>query len=242
MIRVILVPFFYLAQKKRKIMWRQSGVGRGIENEKEGGGVGEMWIFWRERRMWEQTPPEKQKTQTQERKRGSSGFKTTVLTLNQPHSGMFWALMFFMDYRLFQTLNKDSPRKASFPSCPCFSYSSPNSLPLVVSCRVRADLPGAGLKACLVHCKFWRLPLWYLHSGRRTQRRIWAEAYDGAGLQLCIFQAPTSLCTRANPTHQHTIPRRAGVRGRLTYRTEAKAGGAPTNATFGNSVDDLIPL
>lgn len=29
------------------------------------------------------------KTQTQERKRGSNGFKTTVLTLNQPHSGMF---------------------------------------------------------------------------------------------------------------------------------------------------------
>ena len=118
-----------------------------------------------ERRMWKQTTPKKQETQTQERERGSSGFKTTVLTLNQPHSGMFWALMFFMDYRLFQTLNKDSSRQASFPSCPCFSYSSPNSLLPLVSQRVRADLPGTRLKASLVHCKFWWLSLWCLHGG-----------------------------------------------------------------------------
>lgn len=73
--------------------------------------------------------------------------------------------MFFMDYRLFQTLNKDSSRQASFPSCPCFSYSSPNSLLPLVSHRVRADLPGTRLKASLVHCKFWRLSLWCLHGG-----------------------------------------------------------------------------
>ena len=152
---------------------------RELRMKKKGVGWGRC-EYSEERRMWEQTPPEKQKTQTQERKRGSSGFKTTVLTLNQPHSGMFWALMFFMDYRLFQTVNKDSPRKASFPSCPCFSYSSPNSLPPLVSHRVRADLPGARqsqssslqiLEVSIV------APPW------RTQRRIWAgKAYDGAGL------------------------------------------------------------
>nr|KAF6485600.1 hypothetical protein HJG63_010744 [Rousettus aegyptiacus] len=72
---------------------------------------------------------------------------------------MFSVSLLFVDFRLFQTLSKDSPRKEHFPSGSCFSYNSPHLPLLLVFCRVRAHLPGQGQKPFLFTPVWW-LPSW----------------------------------------------------------------------------------
>lgn len=83
--------------------------------KEEGGGY--KYSAKREECESKQHQKKKIKIETQEGKGGSNEFKTTALALNQPHLLMFSVSLLFVDFRLFQTLSKDSPRKEHLPSC-----------------------------------------------------------------------------------------------------------------------------
>lgn len=163
--------------------------------------------------------PEKKKLKIkrdQEGKGGSNEFKTTALTFNQPHSLMFSVSLLFVDFRLFQTLSKDSPRKEHFPSGSRFSYNSPHLPLLLVFCRVRAHLPGQGQKPFLFTPVWW-LPSWCPLEGslknlsgrgpvadRRSIRCDGALGISFASSREALIQPPAPW-TRANPTQRHSI-------------------------------------
>nr|KAF6392458.1 hypothetical protein mPipKuh1_007673 [Pipistrellus kuhlii] len=185
---------------------RQSGVGRGIENEKEEEG---RCKYSAKREVWESKQHQKKERETQERIRGSDELNSNCLdpgpaTLISSESERFLWVSGSSEHGARTVLG------ASFPSCPWLSYNSPNFPQLLVFGRGRADLPGQGQDPISS-----RQPGGF-HHGAPAPGRLTGESEQEGPVQageaigvmepchwLCTFQGgaypATSPCTRADP-------------------------------------------